>query len=103
MMKSLWLPFGLLTLGLAATIWLSGIRIIVIQPIGSLPNGVTAIVADLRNVNLLDSQDAICNRHEGGVSVPCRWREAAAIAEKGKMLIRLPYSEWLYRFTNAPK
>lgn len=82
--------------------WLGGVRIIVIQPIGALPNGVTAIVAGLNNVNLLDSPDAICNRHEGGVSLWCRGREAAAIAQKGKILVRLPYCETLFRMTGAP-
>jgi len=78
-------------------------RIIVIQPIGALPNGVTAIVAGLSNVNLLDSPDASCNQNEGGVSLLCRGREEAAIAQKGKILLRLPYSETLFRMTGAPE
>ncbi|MGQ3211104.1 hypothetical protein [Shinella sp.] len=102
-MKSILLPLAALLVGITAVIWLGGVRIIVIQPIGALPNGVTAIVAGLSNVNLLDSPDAICNRHEGGVSLLCRGREAAAIAEKGNILLRLPYSETLYRMTGAPE
>lgn len=102
-MRSILLPafllVGLLAIGL---VWLGGVRVIVIQPIGALPNGVTAIVAGLSNVNLLDSPDAICNRHQGGVSLLCRGREAAAIAQKGKILLRLPYSETLFRWTGAP-
>lgn len=101
-MKSIWLPFVALVLALAGAIWLGGVRVIVIQPIGALPNGVTAIVGGLSNVNLLDSPDAICNRHEGGVSLLCRGREAAAIAEKGKILLRLPFSETLFHWTGAP-
>lgn len=102
-MKSILLPLTALLVGIAAVIWLGGVRIIVIQPIGALPNGVTAIVAGLSNVNLLDSPDAICNRHEGGVSLLCRGREAAAIAEKGNILLRMPYSETLFRMTGAPE
>lgn len=102
-MKSLLLPTSLLV-GLVAVglVWFGGIRIIVIQPIGALPHGVTAVVAGLGNANLLDSPDAICNRQEGGVSLLCRGREAAAIAQRGKILVRLPYSETLFRLTGAP-
>ena len=95
------LLMGIVVLG-AAGIWLAGIRVIVIQPIGALPDGVTAVVAGVRNVRLLDSPDAICARHEGGVSLLCRGREAAAIARDGKILLRLPYSETLFRLTGGP-
>lgn len=83
-------------------IWLGGIRVVVIQPIGALPEGVTAIVAGVSNVRLLDSPDAICHRHEGGVSLLCRGREAAAIAREGTILFRLPYSDTLFRLTGGP-
>lgn len=96
-----WIWLLLAAAALVFAVWIAGVRIIVIQPIGALPNGVTAIVAGLSNVNLLDSPDAICNRHEGGVSLLCRGREAAAIAEKGTILLRLPYSKTLYRMTGA--
>jgi hypothetical protein len=102
-MKSLLLPTSLLVgLIAAGLIWFGGVRIIVIQPMGALPQGVTAVVAGLSDVNLLDSPDAICNRHEGGVSLLCRGREAATIAKHGKILVRLPYSETLFRLTGAP-
>lgn len=83
-------------------VWLGGVRVIVIQPIGALPDGVTVLVAGVRNVRLLDSPDAICHRHEGGVSLLCRGREAAAIASNGKILLRLPYSEALFKMTGGP-
>lgn len=81
--------------------YLAGVRIVVIQPIGALPNGVTAIVMGVKNVNIIDSPDAICIRHEGGVSLLCRAREAGAIAEHGKILLRLPYSSILFKMTGA--
>lgn len=102
-MKSLLLPLALLLATLAVgVVWLGGVRIVVIQPIGALPKGVTAIVSGLKNVNLIDSPDAICHRNEGGVSLWCRGREAAAIAENGQILVRLPYSETLFKMTGAP-
>lgn len=102
-MKSLLLP-SVLLVGLLAVgvVWLGGVRIVVIQPIGAIPKGVTVIVTGVKNVNLIDSPDAICNRNEGGVSLWCRGREAAAITEKGQVLVRLPYSETLFKMTGAP-
>ena len=86
---------------LGAVVWVAGIRIVTIQPIGALPEGVTAVVAGVSGVRLIDSPDAICIRHEGGVSLLCRGREAAAIAEHGTILLRLPFSSVLHRISGA--
>jgi len=81
--------------------YIAGVRIVVIQPLGVLPDGVTAIVMGVKNVNFIDSPDAICIRNEGGVSILCRAREGAAIAEHGTILLRLPYSEMLFKLTGG--
>jgi hypothetical protein len=99
-MKLLWGAIAALAVVLA--IWLGGIRIIVIQPIGALPEGVTAIVAGIRGPNFIDSPDAICARSMGGVSLLCRGMAAARIVKEGTILLRLPYSETLFRFTGGP-
>jgi hypothetical protein len=97
-----WL-FAAVAVGVAALgIWLGGIRIIVIQPIGAIPNGVTAIVAGIRGPNFIDSPDAICNRTMGGVSLLCRGMAAARIVNQGYIVARLPYSETLFRLSGAP-
>lgn len=83
-------------------IWVSGIRIIVIQPIGAIPDGITVIVSGVPNLKFVDSPDAICQRINGGVSLLCRGATAAAIANKGKILLRLPYSSILFRLSGAP-
>lgn len=83
-------------------VWLGGVRIIVVQPIGALPEGTTIVVAGLANVRLIDSPDAMCNRQQGGVSLLCRAAALGAIAENGKILLRLPYSETLFRITGGP-
>ncbi|UWF60985.1 hypothetical protein [Brucella sp. 2716] len=82
-------------------VYLTGVRVIVIQPLGVFPDGVTAVVMGVKNVNFIDSPDAICIRNEGGVSILCRAREGAAIAEHGTILLRLPYSETLFSLTGA--
>lgn len=98
----MFLIVGSVAVLLASIIWVAGIRVVVIQPIGAIPDGVTAIVVGVKNVRFIDSPDAICARHEGGVSLWCRGREAAAIAREGKILVRLPYSETLFRVTGGP-
>ncbi len=42
--------------------WLAGLRISVIQPIGAIPNGVTAVVVGVRGISFIDSPDAVCAR-----------------------------------------
>jgi hypothetical protein len=98
-MKAFFVVVALLT---AAFIWFGGIRIIVIQPIRALPKGVTVIVAGIPGAHLVDSPDALCARREGGVSLLCRDMTARAIAKQGTILLRLPYSETLFRFTGGP-
>ncbi len=95
---------GLLTtIAIIFAIWVSGTRIIVIQPIGAIPDGITVIVLGIHNVNFIDSPDAICQRMQGGVSLLCRGATAAAISQKGTILLRLPYSEYLFRLSGAPR
>lgn len=94
-------------LGLAAVIpaiaWASGVRVVVIQPIGAIPKGVTAIVRTDAKINFIDSPDAMCQRKLGGVSLLCRGTMAATVVRHGDILARLPYSEWLFRLTGAPE
>lgn len=99
-MKLIIAAAGLCTL--LVGIWLGGVRVVVIQPIGAIPEGVTVIVAGIEGVRMVDSPDAICARKHGGVSLLCRGATAAAIARNGKILLRLPYSETLFRFTGGP-
>lgn len=87
---------------LVCGIWLGGVRIIVVQPIGAIPDGVTAVVVGIRGPNFIDSPDAICMRNQGSVNLICRGATAAAIAGKGNIWLRLPYSSWLYALTGAP-
>lgn len=53
-------------------VWMGGIRVVAIQPIGAIPEGVTAVVSGVRKIRLVDSPDAICAREHGGVSLICR-------------------------------
>lgn len=82
-------------------IWLAGVRIFVVEPIGALPKGVTTVVINIRGLNFIDSPDAFCSRN-GSPNLLCRGMAIGRVAKEGKILLRLPYSATLYRVTGAP-
>ena len=90
-----------LILGLLVA-YLAGVRVFVIQPIGALPNGVTAVVHGLPGLRPIDSPDAICEREQGYVNLICRGMTGARVARDGTILFRLPYADWIYALTGAP-
>ena len=100
MARTILTPVVLLLVLVLVAFGLFGVRVIVIQPIGALPEGATVIMSGL-NTNWLDSPDAICQRKMGGVSLLCRGFAVAAIS-KGTILSSLPYSETLFYLTGAP-
>lgn len=95
------IPAGFLVLALAAIS--QSVSIFVVQPIGAVPNGVTVIISKVDNVGFVDSPDAICERRLGGVSLMCRGMVAARVAGQATIFARLPYSDWLYRYSTGGK
>lgn len=77
------------------------ITIFVVQPIGAVPEGRTIIVTRLNTMNFIDSADAWCARKNGGVSLLCRGAALGAVANNGKILLKLPYSATLYRISTG--
>ncbi|MGV2103978.1 hypothetical protein [Rhizobium sp. 21-4511-3d] len=100
--KILCVVFGVAILAVGAA-WAAGVRIVVVQPIGAVPDGLTVLVTGLPGLNLIDSPDAICQRKQGGVSLFCRGVTAGAIAKNGHIIARLPYSGFLFRLSGAPQ
>ncbi len=82
--------------------WLAGVRILVIQPIGAIPDGATIILHGSRGLAFVDSPDAFCMRHNGGVTLLCRGAVLGAVGKDATILIRLPYIGPLYWLTGAP-
>ena len=72
------------------------LTVFVIPPIGALPEGKTVIITRLNKTEFVDSPDAMCERIQGGVSLLCRAMVMGAVIEKTTVLMRLPYSSWLY-------
>lgn len=74
----------------------SQVTFFVIQPVGAVPEGKTLLMLRMNKTKFIDSADAICAREMNGVNLLCRGMTMAAIVKKGTVLIRLPYSEFLY-------
>jgi hypothetical protein len=84
-------------------IFFSQITFFVIQPIGALPEGKTLIILRMNKTKFIDSADAMCAREMEGVSLLCRGMMMSAVAQKGTILARLPYSEFLYNISTNGK
>ena len=75
----------------------------VIQPIGAVPEGKTLLVTRLTKMQFVDSADAMCERLQGGVSLFCRMGAMSAVLDKATILMRMPYSSWLYHISTGGK
>lgn len=83
--------------------YLSGVRVIVIQLLNALPEGGTAIVRGVKGYRLIDSADVKCIRDERSADVFRRVAVLNDVAENGNVLLRLPYSAFLFKITGAVK
>ncbi|QLL15458.1 hypothetical protein [Pseudomonas chlororaphis] len=88
---------------LIAVVIYTQITIFVVPPIGAVPEGRTVIMLRLNKTNFIDSADAMCDRLQGGVSLLCRGVTMGAVVSKTKIIVRLPYSEWLYLISTGGK
>jgi hypothetical protein len=79
------------------------ITIFVVQPIGALPEGRTIIITRSANTDFIDSPDGLCDRIQGGVSLMCRAIAMSTVIGKSTILLRLPYSSWLYSISTGGK
>jgi hypothetical protein len=79
------------------------ITIFVVPPIGALPEGKTVIITRLNKTKFIDSPDGMCLRIQGGVSLLCRGIMMGAVIKNSTILLRLPYSSWLYSISTGGK
>lgn len=73
-----------------------------VQPIGSLPEGATAVVWRAGGEPIFNSADALCLERMGGVSLMCRGM-AMGQAPTGRIILRLPYQSWAYSLSTGGK
>ncbi len=93
----------LISVAILMVVFFSQITFFVIQPIGAVPKGKTLVILRMNKTNFIDSADAMCAREMDGVNLLCRGMMMAAIAKKGTILVRLPYSEFLYNISTDGK
>jgi len=79
------------------------LTIFVVPPIGALAEGKTVVILRLNKTNFIDSPDALCERIQSGVSLLCRGAMLAGVIKNTKVLMRLPYSEYLYLISTNGK
>ena len=75
----------------------------VIPPVGAMPEGRTVVITRLNKTEFIDSPDAICERIQGGVSLLCRGMVMGTVVNNSIILMRLPYSSWLYSISTGGK
>lgn len=79
------------------------VTLFVVQPIGAIPEGKTLVMLRMNKTLFIDSADAICEREMNGVSLLCRGITMATIVNKGTIIFRLPYSDFLYKVSTNGK
>jgi hypothetical protein len=94
---------ALVIASITAIIIYTQITIFVIPPIGAMPEGKTIVIVRLNKTEFIDSPDAMCERLQGGVSLLCRGMALGAVAGNSNILLRLPYSTWLYSISTNGK
>lgn len=77
------------------------ITLFVTQPVGVIPEGTTWVILKLPNTKFIDSADAMCKREFGEVNLICRLAVLGGVATNSKILVRLPYSSTLYKFSTG--
>ncbi len=94
---------ALVVVAVTAVVIYTQLTIFVVPPIGALPEGRTVIMTRLNKTEFIDSPDAMCERIQGGVSLLCRGMVMSAVIGKATILVRLPYSSWLYGVSTGGK
>jgi len=101
-MRSIFIT-ALVLAGALVLTYAAGVRVFVIKPIGALPQGRTVIVTGSPGLRFIDSPDAFCQRNTGNVTLLCRGSAAAAVANRGTIWVRLPYSSFLDWLAGTPE
>lgn len=82
------------------TVWLGGLRLVVVPPASILMHAATTVVADSHTYRMIDSPQAMCGRTYRP-AVDC---EQVAIRKLSReVLVHLPFSQWLYEFTEPER
>ncbi|MDR8523398.1 hypothetical protein [Shewanella fidelis] len=94
---------AIISITILVIIFCTQVTFFVVQPIGAVPEGKTLLMLRINKTKFIDSADAICAREMDGVSLMCRGITMATVVKKGTILMRLPYSEFLYDISTEGK
>ena len=72
------------------------ITIFTVQPIGSVPDGVTIVMWKKGDMRFFESADGICMQKMGGVNLLCRAKVIGDSVDRNNIILRLPSSEYAY-------
>ncbi len=90
------IPTAMIVLVILAT-WLASLRVVVLPPGPNKLAAMTALVFQGHGYRLVDSPQALCTRQ----AHPARDCDAVATNRLvNSVLLRMPYSQWLYDYTN---
>ena len=79
------------------------LTLLVVPPIGAVPDGRTVVISRTKATNFVDSPDAVCERIQGGVSLLCRGLVMGQLLNGATIYARLPYSDVLYVWSTGGK
>lgn len=99
-MKKTWV---VAIIGVLLIVIYNQVTVFVIPPIGAFPEGKTVIITRLNMMEFIDSPDAMCERIQGGVNLLCRGMVMVTVMNRSTILVRLPYSSWLYEISTGGK
>lgn len=93
----------LVSISIILIVFMSQITLFIIQPIGTIPEGKTLVIWKLNKTNFIDSADAMCIRETGSLNLLCRAMMMSAVISKSSVLLKLPYSSFLYNISTDGK
>lgn len=84
-------------------VFFTQVTFFVVQPIGAIPEGKTLVMIRMNKTKFIDSADAMCAREMDGVNLLCRGMMMMVVINKGTILFRMPYSQFLYSVSTDGK
>ncbi len=82
------------------SVWLGGVRLVVVPASSLLMYPATAVVTDGHAYRMIDSPQAMCGRQ----TYPATDCEQVAIRKLSRdALVKLPFNRWLYEFTDPER
>lgn len=72
------------------------ITIFTVQPIGSIPDGISIVMWKQKDEPFFNSPDAMCLKIQGGVSLLCRGMAINRYFDEKNVIYRMKYKESFY-------